>query len=581
MIAQATKRRKKKVHLPQLPDRRYLRLKNRRQWMATIFGSGIRQFDKLQQLGPSEKGIDPYTGPWTYQEAGHLLRRTTFGPTHQMIKDAVTNGLDATIDQLFAPQPQPPEPVNPYFDNDPQVPVGESWVDKAWTAGVEDEIYMYRHESLRSWLTGLVLDEGVSIREKMTLFWHNHFVVADIDEPTALYRYIKLLRSHATGNFKQLTKDITIDPSMLYYLNGNENIADEPNENFARELLELFTIGKGPQAGPGDYTNYTEQDVVALAKVFTGWHIENEFSFDPNYVLGVSFSPDDHDNSTKQLSARFNNATIPPNGSEEYKDAIDIIFQQPEVARFIVRKLYRWFVYYDITATTEMNVIEPLAQMLIANNYEIAPVLKTLLKSEHFFDTLSMGCMIKSPADFIYSAVKQFDLIRPVQMKDIHYWNLEIFYITAYIGQEILSPPSVSGWKAYYQAPGYYRWWLNSVNLTVRGQITAGVIFGYMVDNLLFKTVVLDYLQAVVDNPADPNAVVNDFAKALLPMPLTQSQKDFLKSILIPGLPDFEWTVEYNNYLNNPGDPAIVMSLEEKIQNLLYFITILPEYHLS
>ncbi len=531
-------------------------------------------------LGPSDKGIDPYTGAWTIQEAGHLLRRTCFGPNYQQMKDAVNDGLQATINKLFETPPPPDEPLNSYYTDDPNVAIGESWINMPFVDGLEDDQYAYRHHSLRAWHFDIMMSEGVSINEKMTLFWHNHFVTGDIDEPNALYRYIKLLRENATGNFKQLTKDIAVDAAMLIYLNGNENIVDEPNENFAREILELFTIGKGPLVGPGDYTNYTEQDVQALAKIFTGWQLKNDWSYSITEPLEVVFYDDLHDKTTKTLSAHFNNATVSDNGSDEYKDVIDIIFQQDEVARFIVRKLYRWFVYYDINATVEMNVIEPLAQMLIDNNYDIQPVLKTLLKSEHFFDVLSMGCIIKNPIDYTLTVIKQLGASIPTTFNDRQFWMVYVFYFCAEFGMEYFLPPSVAGWKAYYQAPGFSRIWVNPVTLDLRKQVSAGLIYGFEDDGLTFAISPIDFLQSI-DNPSDPNEVVNEFATIMLPRPLADNQKTFLKGVLIPGLPDFEWTMEYNNYLDNPNDINIKISLENKIKDLLYMISILPENHLS
>ena len=175
-------------------------------------------------------------------------------------------GLDVAMDLIFATQPVPPPPVNPNFTDDPNTPIGETWVDKAVTPNVTG-LQGFRDQSLRSWTLNLIRTEGINIQEKMVLFWHNHFPTADLNDSRYVYKYSTLLRQFALGNFKELTKQMTLEPAMLRYLNGRENTAASPNENYARELLELFTIGKGPLAGPSDYTNYTEQDVVEMAKV--------------------------------------------------------------------------------------------------------------------------------------------------------------------------------------------------------------------------------------------------------------------------------------------------------------------------
>jgi uncharacterized protein (DUF1800 family) len=238
----------------------------------------------------------------------------------------------------------------------------------------------------------------ISIREKLTLFWHNHFVVGDSTIAHREYLYYTLLRSFALGNFRELTKEITIDTSMLFYLSGAENTDDAPNENYSRELLELFTVGKGQLDSPGDYTNFTEVDVIEMAKVLTGWGVP---PINNANTLTAQFSNNNHAQGDKQLSHRFNNAVIVENGEQEFRDLIEVIFQQDECSRFIMRKLYRWFVHYDITEDIEVNVIEPLAAILRDHNYEIAPALKILLKSEHFFE--STACMIKNPMDLIMS----------------------------------------------------------------------------------------------------------------------------------------------------------------------------------
>ncbi len=556
--------------------------KSRRRLLKNLFPTRVNRIQSSYQFdGPSTKGIAPYTGPWTFQEAGHLLRRATFGPDRTQIEDAVADGMNTTVTTLLADIPPIGEPINSDYSDDPNVPEGTSWLNKPFVDGIEDEQYEYRHFSLRGWQYEFMVKEKTSIRETMTLFWHNHFVTGDIDEPNALYRYINLLRSQATGNFRQLTKDITIDAAMLTYLNGRENIGSEPNENYARELLELFTIGKGPLIGPGDYTHYTEKDVEAVAKIMTGWFLINDWTYNIDEELEVVFDNELHDQSTKLLSNHFGNATISNNGAEEYKDLIDVVFQQDEVARHLVRKLYRWFVYYDINETVELKVIEPLTQILIANDYEIKPVLETLLKSEHFFDVLSMGCIIKNPIDFNLSIIKQFAVEIPTELKAKYSWLVYVFYFSSEFGMEYFSPPSVAGWKAYYQVPSFQRVWMNSVTLTNRESASGAFIYTFTDLGLSFGINPIELLQAL-DNPSDPDAVIEGFTRLMMPMPLAATQKEFLKKeVLIPGLPDMEWTMEYNNYLANPGDANIKEALSGKIQNLLYMISVLPEYHLN
>ena len=541
-------------------------------------------------LGRSKKAVktaataavtafDTYEGPWTYSQAAHLLRRGMFGPTHAQIKTAVDNGLEATLMQLFAPQPLPSPPVNYEFEDDPNVPIGETWIEAPYSTTVN--LTPYRARSLRAWTMGQIINSGVSIREKMVLFWHNHFVTANINDQRYVYLYSNLLRENALGNFRDLVKAITIDPSMLRYLNGSQNTKEAPNENYARELLELFTIGKGDAVGPGDYTNYTEDDVVAIARVLTGWR---DVGFNSIQAIPIDsvFIPNRHDEDDKQLSFRFDNVVISNAGDQEYSNLIDIIFQKDEVARFICRKLYRWFVYYDIPEEVELNIIEPMAQVLINNDYEIAPALMALLSSEHFYEEDRLGCMIKNPVDYVFTLINQFEMPFPDNFQLEYTAWLRTVGGTILLQMEYYNPPSVAGWKAYYQEPAFYQMWINSVTLPLRTQIAQALLFtglaipgdqDPMIDPIAFLE--------KVDDPSEINSMLADFVRILLPKPLAQNQMDYLKQVVLQGLPDFEWNVEYAEYLDNPDDPGTVNSIRNKLLALLNAIMTLPEYQLS
>lgn len=555
---------------------------NRRATLATLLGRS--QSDHLAAPMPAlvVSGLDAYTGPFGYEESAHLLRRTMFGPTDQQIKDAVDAGLDATINELFSSQPLPDPPVNHNYDSDPNVPIGQTWVNAEYIAG-EQGIQTYRNQSLRAWTIGVLLQEGVSIREKMTLFWHNHYVTSDINDPKYVYKYISTLRENALGNFRELTKLVNIDPSMLRYLNGRDNTATAPNENYARELLELFTIGKGPIAGPGDYTNYTEDDVVQMAKVLTGWRDRGYFSNDPAVQPGAQFFPNRHDQGSKQLSQRFDNTVIPNMMENEHAHLIDVIFTKDECARFICRKLYRWFIYYVITPDAEANVIQPMAQLLIDNDYEIKPALETLLRSQHFFDMLNVGPMIKSPVDFAMSLYKTLEVDIPqANLNQLYRHWLQIFRVPLpLMQQEYYALPSVAGWKAYYQEPVYYRDWISSATLGVRMDFTRIMITeGYQVAGARQQVDVLK-VAAGIEMAEDPNVLIATLAKILYPQPLTQGQLDFLKEVLLPGLPDYEWTTEYGEYINNPNDPGAAAAVRAKLEDLLVTMLSMPEFYLS
>jgi hypothetical protein len=537
--------------------------------------------------------LDQYIGNWTSSQARHLLRRTTFGPSIQMVNTATSLGLNGSIDELFTPLSMPSLPLKSIPDgtgnnqlNDPGALYGQTWVNAAPFPNINppilrNRVLRARSKSLYSWTVLQMHYSNISIREKLALFWHNHFVVADGTIAHREYLYYTLLRSFAIGNFKTLTKEITIDTGMLLYLSGSENSNIAPNENYSRELLELFTIGKGPLVAPGDYTNYTENDVIEMAKVLTGWQVTPVSNAN---TLTAQFSASRHTTGNKQLSHRFNNAIITENGAQEYRDLIDVIFQQDECSRFIIRKLYRWFVSYEITPDIETNIIIPLATILRNNNYEIEPALRVLLKSEHFFQ--STACMIKSPMDLIMSASRGLNINPPQGNVANEYDHAYHHYImSSDMEQALFYHPNVAGWKAYYQAPQFYKLWVNNLLLPKRHQycklMIEGGQFSFNNENYNITTIVpvLDIVNSIND-AYDPNILINKLAEIMFTYPITANQLASLKDILIPGLPDFEWSVEYSDYLADSNNTMLVASVKNKLKNLFSVMVRMSEFQI-
>jgi hypothetical protein len=268
-------------------------------------------------------------------------------------------------------------------------------------------------------------------------------------------------------------------------------------------------------------------------------------------------------------------------GAQEYAHLIDIIFQKEETARFICRKLYRWFVYYVIDGQVEQNVIEPMAQVLINNDYEIRPALEALLGSAHFFDMLNVGPMIKNPLAFIVSAAKPFAVAMPPDVTRIYNAMLRFFSSSILQQMDYYELPSVAGWKAYHQEPLYYRTWVNATTLPERMRLTDTMVSaGFVVGGFRVRINPLP-LVATLDNPFDPNVVIEEFSRILFPQPITEGQKAALKEVLIPGLPDYEWTIEYSDHLSNPGNTALAQSVAAKLNQLLQAMFSMPEFHLS
>ncbi len=530
--------------------------------------------------GFSNFSLDPYSGVWSEQQAAHLLRRTMYGPLNETIEEAVKLGLNGSLKQLFKSQPLPDPPINAFFNGDPLVPLGNSWVGIPLSR-VDDinRLITSRLQSLASWQMGLALEENFSIREKMTLFWYNHFVTADIRDANFRYHNITNYRQNFLGNFRALTKMTTIDPAMLRYLNGNQNTRIKPNENYARELLELFTIGKGPLTGENDYTNYTEEDILEIAKVLTGWQ-DTGYLNRQGESAGARFRSNQHDTSLKKLSHRFNNIEIPDMGDQEYQHLIDIIFMQEEVSRFIARKIYRWFVYYDIDQDIENNIIVPMAKILRDHDYEMLPMVEALLESQHFYDDYTQGSMIKNPIDFIVGLLKELNIdLGPDLISKYMLWT-RITGFSTLLQMTYYDAPSVAGWKAYHQSPLFYRTWINSTTLSNRLLFSTILLQGVEAQRVRIKADLLKVIEGI-KNVADPNELINALVQYYLPKDISQEQKDFLKSILIPGLPDYEWTLEYDLYRTNPDNIELKTAIENRLKGMFYGLISLPEYQLS
>ncbi|MCH2225755.1 MAG: DUF1800 domain-containing protein, partial [Crocinitomicaceae bacterium] len=290
----------------------------------------VYNFSSYAQIQPTSYSMAPYTGAWTTSEASHLLRRTLFGPTRDQIQNAVADGMNLTVDQLLTITNWTNYPLV-YQDVDSLGTIGASWIDVVYPASNKGSVNSSRERSLLAWKVNMAMSENTSISQKMDLFWHNHFAVEFPKDARTAYMYFELIRNHSLGNFKTLVKEMTIQPAMLEFLNGEDNIENDPNENYSRELLELYSIGKGPEIGIGDYTRYTEQDVTEGARILTGYSNEGIRSQTIQNPYSV-FEPNDHDNTPKTLSYHFGSTVISPNGATEYEDYIDTVFSQPDFA---------------------------------------------------------------------------------------------------------------------------------------------------------------------------------------------------------------------------------------------------------
>lgn len=549
---------------------------DRRSSLAVMFGKKQTAKKTTVATPPLLSSLSPYSGTWDFATAKHLLGRTMYGPTYAEIKQAVDNGLANTISKLFdTSNGLPDPPVYFDFENDPNVPIGETWVHTPPAANVQN-LNGARNRSNGAWLFGLMLNGGVSIREKMVLFWHNHFVVGQVARNQYEYWYMNTFRENATGNFKTITEAMTIDPAMLTYLNGRQNTRRAPNENYARELLELFAIGKGDVAGPGDYTTFTEDDVVEIARALTGWITRTSNS----NGVGAEYVENRHDLDDKQLSHQFGNKVIKNSGDQEYKEVIDIIFQQDEVARFISRRLHIWFVGSNIDSFVEAEIIEPMAALIRDNNYEIQPALEALLSSEYFYEESIRGCMVSHPIDHMFKMIRTLDFKLPTDTLEDQYngW-LNLARLAAAQEMVIFNHPTVAGWKAFYQAPQYYDVWINSVSLPIREALAERLISGF---NFRGKRYEFDLLAAIAElkNPSDPYELIGDLAKVFFPYPIAQNQLEYLTDFLIQGNQYYVWSLEYNDYLADPTNNGKREAAHSKLEAMIEAMFKMPEFYL-
>jgi hypothetical protein len=520
-------------------------------------------------------GLEPYTGPFGDAEKLHLLRRTLFG-VRKTDLDALKslNVSDAVAFLLNVPSAPPTGPLNNYTTLsliDLSVPLGSPWGNAIYGDGT---INAARRTSFKSWWTGLILNQETNIREKMTFFLHSLIATETdvIGDARFMYKHNALLRSYALGNYKTLIRKVTVDPGMLVYLNGERNSKAAPDENYARELQELFTLGKT------NNPNYTEDDVKAAAKVLTGWVNDRN-------TIASTLNTARHDATNKQFSSYYNNkiingGTTPSAINAEIDELINMIFSKDDVSKYIVRKIYTFFVYYVIDAEVETKVIEPLAQIFSDNNFELKPVLEALLSSAHFFEANTMGGYIKTPLDHIAGTLRSFELhTKPANttVTDLYaYWNT-IRATMAALQLDIGDPINVSGWPAFYQAPQYYEIWINSDTFPKR------VSFCSVLMNNGIRGTKLDVLAytSTLANPDNPNALINELINTHLVFPLSQKQIDIMKAALLAGQAnDSYWTQAWTTYKANPTLAANINNVKPKLTAMYTYFFNLAEFQL-
>lgn len=519
--------------------------------------------------------LDPLNSQLGLRRAKHLLRRATFNYTKDQL-------------ELFASMTAV-EAVNSLANNNPTLKINEPYdplpntsPDGYWISSTELPNTFTGQGRKRAIVSGWwwynALNE-VTLKYKLSFFLHTCFVVgkdSGVGLSPFFYDHLRLLDYYALGNVKTLAKKITLDNGMLDYLDNTQNNKTNPNENYAREYLELFTILKGDQIGEGNYTNYTEVDVQQAAKVFSGFKkkYDRNGDIDPETNIPIGYVAEgQHEPSDKTFSSAFGGQTILGRSTvsgimEEMDDFVEMVFAQPETAKAYCRKLYRYFVKSSWNNTIETDVITPLSQQLIANNYELAPVVKTLLSSNHFYDLddsdstdNNIGAIIKSPLQLLSEICSIFDVSIPnPETESLNFYNnfyFKFIHDTYFesAGMDIFNPDSVAGYPAYYQEPNFDRNWFTSNTLIGRYKLIESLILG---KNSITSGNIYTSLDSVlfVENKIDeeaaknPNALISEISELLYPESIDTDRVNYFKQFLIEDSDDYYWTGAWLQYIN-------------------------------
>lgn len=357
---------------------------------------------KMEQLHDPGWAWSPYqpsaSHPWNLRQAAHLYRRAGFSANWQQLQQALADAPQQTVEQLLHPTGEVSE-FNQIYDE-----YESSATDSEST------------DTLRAWWLRRMLLTPHPLLEKMTLFWHNHFAVSNVQVKSAqmMMQYIRQLRSHALGNFASLLESILHEPAILTGLGAEANRRAQPCEDFARVLLETYCLGPG---------NCTEKDIRDTARAFTGWFV---------YRNRLRYIQHEHDEGEKEI--------LGEKGNFGSKDVIRILLEQPAMHRLLIRKLYRWF----ISETDEPSnaLIDPLAESF-AQDFDLAKLMSTILQSNLFFSPQAYRQKIKSPVEYAVGIV---------QSMEANVSASELGNDVAALGQNLYNPPTSKGW------PGGHRW---------------------------------------------------------------------------------------------------------------------------
>jgi len=460
---------------------------------------------------------------WDADAARHILSRSLFGFTKSDVTFALTKTLDDFVDNFLLKDLA--EPSAPKYS-------GADWVNLPNNTANQTN-YTNWFRSMVYWWFDLMLNQGYSLREKMVLFLHNHFVseYGAFQIPQFMYIQNKLFRQYAFGNLIDLTKKVTIDPAMLIYLNGNVSTKTAPNENYARELQELFTIGIG---------NYTEEDIKQMAKALTGWTV------DGTNLISV-FNTSRADTGLKTIYGKTANYN--------YDTAVSLIFSEKPIAasEFLCKKLYKEFAYYEPNAA----YVTQLAAVMRSNNFNLKPVLSTMLKSEYFHSADIRGARIKPPVEFLLAALKQLNISFSTANQDLQNY---VRTTADSLQQTLFNPPDVRGWEGQ-------RKWISTNTYPARNSYTDSLVAGKKINNITYKLDALTYARSY-SSSEQAVQFIEDVTKQLIQFPLSQARKDSLLSIMLDGSAVYDWS-------------TYSVGASTRLEKLFKALMRLPEFQLS
>lgn len=411
---------------------------------------------------PVTSSLDPIKpAAWGYDQARHLLWRAGFGGTPEQIRLLVSWGPEKSVDALVDFDKTPFEPDAPgAFDKDLMRPATREErgdLERARRAGDEEAVARLRArreeaqrrdreqiKKMQRWWLERMIETPRPLEEKMTLFWHGHFATSyrTIEDSYHSYQQNRLFREHALGNFGEMLYAIIRDPAMIAYLDNNDSRKGRPNENLARELMELFSLGVG---------NYSEKDIKEGARALTGYTFEDD---------DFEFRANNHDAGTKTILGKT--------GTLDGDGFVAAILAQPACAKFMADKLYRFFVADFPSGNKALDdaaksVTAQMATQFRGMRYELKPVMRRLLLSQHFYDPRVMRQQIKSPAELVVGMVRQ--LGTPVRDLGVLADAMNM------MGQSLFFPPSVKGWNGS-------RSWINTATLFIRQNIACFLLTG-------------------------------------------------------------------------------------------------------